>query len=599
MPKNKNIAIKYTSRDFESIKEDLVQHAKRYYPDGFRDFSEASFGSMILDTVAYTGDILSYYLDYHVNESFLDASLEFDNIRKHARALGYKFAGAPSSFGTVSLFILCPANTDGTAPDRTSLPILKAGTSFSTSDGGSFVLSADVDFSDTSSDIVAARFNSSTGQTTYFAVRNYGQIQSGVLNIATVDLANSNFERFKKVRVGSANISEIISVYDSEGNRYYEVDNLSQEVVFVETTNQNAMTDGVRSILKPFATARRFTLEQDDTGTFLQFGFGSEETDNKGITDPSRVALKMQGKDFISQKSFDPSKLITTNKLGISPFNTELSIVFRSNSAETTNIAANSINSIGDKRFIFDDITVLTKSQRAFVENSLEVNNDNPITSINVDISTEELKQRAKSHYAAQNRAVTKQDYESLVYNMPPQFGAVTRANIVNDPSSTNRKLSLYVISQDNNGVLAETNMITKNNIKNWLNQYKSLNDQIEILNPKIINFKIEFTVMVDKKFSQDSVLRRCIDEVKVLYSDKFYIGEPLYITRVYDILNRVDGVVDVRKVKVNNKTGGAYSNITLDMDKILSKDGTFYHTPQNSILELRFPDEDIKGIAK
>jgi len=599
MPKNKNIAIKYTSRDFESIKEDLVQHAKRYYSDGFRDFSEASFGSMILDTVAYTGDILSYYLDYHVNESFLDTSLEFDNIRKHARALGYKFAGAPSSFGTVSLFILCPANTDGTAPDRTYLPILKAGTSFSTSDGGSFVLSEDVDFSHTSSDIVAARFNSSTGQTTYFAVRNYGQIQSGVLNIATVDLTNSNFERFKKVRVGSTNISEIISVYDSEGNRYYEVDNLSQEVVFVETTNQNAMTDGVRSILKPFATARRFTLEQDDTGTFLQFGFGSEETDNKGITDPSRVALKMQGKDFISQKSFDPSKLVTTNKLGISPFNTELSIVFRSNSPETTNIAANSINTINNKKFVFDDITVLTNSQRAFVENSLEVNNDNPITSINVDISTEELKQRAKSYYAAQNRAVTKQDYESLVYNMPPQFGSVTRANIVNDPSSTNRKLSLYVISQDNNGILAETNMITKNNIKNWLNQYKSLNDQIEILNPKIINFKIEFTVMVDKKFSQDSVLRRCIDEVKVLYSDKFYIGEPLYITRVYDILNRVDGVVDVRKVKVNNKTGGAYSNVTLDMDKILSKDGTFYHTPQNSILELRFPDEDIKGIAK
>ena len=599
MPKNKNIAIKYTSRDFESIKEDLVQHAKRYYSDGYRDFSEASFGSLILDTVAYTGDILSYYLDYHVNESFLDTSLEFDNIRKHARALGYKFAGAPSSYGTVSLFVLCPANTDGTAPDRTYLPILKTGTSFSTSAGGSFILSEDVDFSDASSDVVAARFNSSTGKTTYFAVRNYGQIQSGVLNIATVDLSNSTFERFKKVRVGAANISQIISVYDSEGNRYYEVDNLSQEVVFVETTNQNAMTDGVRSILKPFATARRFTLEQDDTGTFLQFGFGSEDTDNKGITDPSRVALKMQGKDFISQKSFDPSKLITTNKLGISPFNTELSIVFRSNSPETTNIAANSISTINNKRFIFNDTTVLTNSQRNFVENSLEVNNDNPITSINVDISTEELKQRAKSYYAAQNRAVTKQDYESLIYNMPPQYGAVTRANIINDPSSTNRKLSLYVVSQDNNGTLAETNMITKNNIKNWLNQYKSLNDQIEILNPKIINFKTEFTVMVDKKFSQDAVLRQCIDQVKSLYSDKFYIGEPLYITRIYDILNRVDGVVDVRKVKVNNKTGGAYSNITLDMDKILSKDGTFYQTPQNSILELRFPDEDIKGIAK
>ena len=182
---------------------------------------------------------------------------------------------------------------------------------------------------------------------------------------------------------------------------------------------------------------------------------------------------------------------------------------------------------------------------------------------------------------------------------MPPQYGAVTRANIINDPSSSNRKLALYLISQDNSGHLSETNTITKNNIKNWLNQYRSLNDQIEIYDPKIINFRVEFTVMVDKKFSQDAVLRQCINEMKVLYADKFYIGEPLYITRAYEILNRIDGVLDVRKVKINNKTGGAYSPITLDMDKIISKDGTFYQTPNNSILELKFPNEDIKGIAK
>jgi phage-related baseplate assembly protein len=307
----------------------------------------------------------------------------------------------------------------------------------------------------------------------------------------------------------------------------------------------------------------------------------------------------MQGKDHVSSKSFDPTKLLSTNKLGIAPSNTQLSIVYRSNSPQSTNVAANSISNVGTKTFIFDDITVLTNSQRLFVENSLEVNNDDPITSINVDISTEELKQRAKSHYATQNRAVTKQDYESLVYNMPPQYGAVSRANIINDPSSTNRKLSLYVISQNNNGILETTNSTTKNNIKNWLNQYKAMNDQIEIYDPKVVNFRIEFTVMVDKRFSQDAVLRECISQVKSLYSDKMYIGEPLYVTRVYEILNRVDGVVDVRKVKVYNKTGGAYSNINLDMDKILSKDGTFFHTPDNTILELRFPDEDIKGIAK
>lgn len=599
MPKNKNVMVKYTSRDFESIKEDLVQHAKRYYPDSYKDFSAASFGSLMLDIVSYTGDILSYYLDYHVNESFLDTSLEFDNIRKHARSLGYKFSGTPSSYGIVSLFILCPANSSGNAPDRDYLPILKAGTSFATADGGNFTLTEDVDFSHEKTDIVAARFDSSNGQTTYFAVRGYGQVKSGTLQRTTVDLSNSVFEKFKKIRVGGPNISEIMSVYDTEGNRYYEVDNLSQEVIFVDTTNKNAQVDGVRSILKPFATTRRFTVEQDDTGTYLQFGFGSEDEDDQGITDPSRVALKMSGKDHVSSKSFDPTKLISTNKLGISPYNTEMTITFVSNTPNSTNIGANTLTSIVSKTLLFKDASVLVDSERAFVENSLEVNNDDPITSINVDISVEELKQRAKSHYAMQNRAVTKQDYESLVYNMPRKYGAVTRANIINDPSSSNRKISLYLISQDNNGNLSQTNAITKNNIKNWINQYKGLNDQIEIYDTKIVNFGIEFVIMMDKRFSHDVVLQQCVDEMKTLFSDKLYIGEPLYITRIYEKLNRVDGVVDVRKVMIKNKTGGIYSTISMDLDKILAKDGTYYKTPDNVILELKYPDTDIKGTVK
>jgi hypothetical protein len=599
MPKNKNTIIKYTSRDFESIKADLVEYTKRYYPNTYRDFSEASFGSLMMDIVSYTGDILSYYLDYHVNESFLDTSVEFDNIRKHARALGYKFAGIPSSYGIVSLFILCPANTDGTQPDTSYLPILKSGTTFNSTNGGSFSLTEDVDFADSKNDIVAARFDSSTGATTYFAVRAHGQVKSGTTQLATVDLSNSTFEKFKKVRVGGPNISEIISVYDSQGNRYYEVEHLSQEVVFVDVTNKDAEADGVRSILKPFATTRRFTVEQDNTGTYLQFGFGSESEDDAGITDPSRIALQMPGKDFISSKSFDPTKLISTNKLGISPHNTELSIVFNSNTAEGTNVAANSINSVISKQFVFKDLSVLTNSQRSFVQNSLEVNNDDPITSIDVDVSVEELKQRAKSHYAMQNRAVTKQDYESLVYNMPGKFGAVTRANIVNDPSSSNRKISLYVISQNNNGHLAQSNGTIKNNLKNWLNQYKSLNDQIEIYDPKIVNFSIEFVAMIDKRFSQDAVLQECVRELKDMFSDKMYIGEPLYITRIYDILNNVDGVIDTRKVIIKNKTGSSYSNVSIDMDKMLSKDGTYYKTPDNVILELKYPNLDIKGTVK
>lgn len=599
MPKNKNVTIDYTSREFDSIKSDLVQYARRYYPDSYNDFTFASFGSLIFDTVAYAGDILSYYLDYHVNESFMDTSLEFDNIRKHARALGYKFAGAPSSFGVVSLFLLVPANTDGTAPDNSYMPILKAGTSFSSNSGGNFILTEDVDFSDLSNDVIAARFNETTGATIYFAIRAYGQVQSGVLQTSTIDLTGTNFSRFRKVRVGGPDVTEIISVYDSQGNRYYEVEHLSQEVVFIDTTNNNAYNDGVRSILKPFATARRFVLEQDDSGTYLQFGFGSEESDDGGLTDPSRVVLKMSGKNYISSKSFDPTKLITTDKLGLSPHNTELTIVSRKNTVDASAVPANSINSVSDKRFIFTNRMNLNTVELDFIESSLEVTNEDPITSLSTDISVGELKERAKAHYASQGRAVTKQDYESLVYNMPRKFGSVCRANIINDPSSTNRKLSLYVISENNNGHLAETNLITKNNLKNWLNQYRSLNDQVEMYDAHVLNFSIDFSVTSDKRHNHDVVLRRCVQELKEMFSMKFYIGEPLYITRIMERLIRVDGVVDVRKVKITNKTRGEYSLISLDMDKILSKDGTYYKTPENCILELKFPDEDIKGMAR
>tara|TARA_B100002019_G_scaffold89879_1_gene77724 strand:+ start:123 stop:1922 length:1800 start_codon:yes stop_codon:yes gene_type:complete len=599
MPINKNVSIKYTSRDFESIKQDLLEHAKRYYPNSYKDFSAASFGSLMFDTVAYAGDILSYYLDYHVNESFLDTSLEFDNVRKHARAMGYKFSGTPSSFGTVSLFILCPSNSDGTAPDFNYLPILKAGSIFSTDNGSTFILSEDVDFSSETSDYVAARFDETTNLTTYYAVRNYAQVHSGILNAAEADLTNTTFEQFRRVRVGDSNVSEILSVEDSEGNKYYEVEHLSQEVVMVETTNPEVFNDGVRSILKPFSTTRRFVLEQDDTGTYLQFGFGSEDVDDGGLIDPSRVALKMQGKNYISSKSFDPTKLITTNKLGISPYNTTLRIVYRTNSPEGTNLSANELNSVVATNFIFKDLSLLTDAQTSFVQNSLEVNNDEPITSIDIDISVDELKQRAKSSFASQGRAVTKIDYESLVYTMPPKFGSVTRANIINDPSSTNRKIALYVISQNKDGHLSPTGQVTKNNIKRWLSQYKSLNDQIEIFDPKIINFEVEFTVMVDKRYNQEVVLRNCIEHVNLLMRDKFYIAEPLYLTRIYNTLNRVEGVDDVRNVKVYNKTGNGYSSVSIDMEKILSRNGTYYKTPQNCILELKYPNENIKGIAK
>lgn len=595
MPKRKNIKIDYTARDFDSIKEKLVEHAKRYYPDNYKDFSTPSFGSMILDTVAYVGDVLSYYVDYSANESFLDTSIEYDNIRKHAKSMGYNYKGTPSSFGAVSLFIIVPSNIDGTAPDTSYLPILKIGSTFSSFSGGNFILTEDVDFSASNNEVVAARFDPSTGATTHFAVRAHGQVQSGMIQIAQADLRGENFKRFKKVRVGGPEVTEIMNVIDSEGNIYYEVDNLSQEVIFVETTNKEANRQGVRSILKPFAVSRRFTVEIDELGTYLQFGFGSDEEEVSGIVDPSRVALKMHGRNYISTENFDPSLLIQTNKLGISPSDTVMKITYRINQFDQINVASNSIRTVSTKRMEFRNPSVLTVSKATAVIASLEVNNDKPLYSTNSDISIEELKQRVKSNYAMQSRAVTIQDYESLVYNMPSKFGSIKRVSVLNS-QKLERKLKMYVISEDTEGFLINTDIKSKENIKNWLTKYKSINDTVEVYDAKILNFTIDYIAVSDKRYSSSDVLNSSILKLKEYFSEVFYIGEPLYINRIYDTLNKLDGIVDVKSVKVSLKTGGNYSSTSLNLNDVISKDGTFYNIPKNCIFELKYANSDIKG---
>ena len=596
MSKKKKTPIKYTSRDFESIREDIVEHAKRFYPDQWKDFSKSTINSLLIDSVAYVGDVLSFYLDYQANESFLDTSIEFNNVRKHARALGFKFAGSASTYGIASLFCLIPANDDGTAPSSDYMPILRKGATFSTANGGNFILTEDVDFGDLKNEVVAARFNDTTGGTISFAVKAFGQISSGILSRATVDLANSAFERFRRVRIGGDDVVEIISVIDTDGNKYYEVDNLSQETVFIETTNRDATSDGVPSILKPFSAARRFVVEQDDTGTYLQFGFGSETSDEDEIVDPSKVAIQMHGKAYVSNLRFDPSKLVGTTKLGISPSGTKLTIILKTNNAISANASANTVINVQNAQFRFSSELSLDQTKKADVIRSLEVTNEEPIVGATEQMTTEELKQRAKGYYSTQNRAVTRQDYESMIYNMPNKFGIIKRVSVINDSSATNRRAAVYVISEDQNGKLTAASSALKTNMKNWISQYKAMNDVVDIFDPKIVNFGINFKVTLDNRFKDVNVLGKCNTAISDYFSNQLYIGEPIYITRLYSILGKVDGVADVKTVNVFQKTGTDYSSVNINFDDALSADGTYINTPKNVIMELKFPFRDIKG---
>lgn len=601
MARKKHIPINYASRDFASIKTELVDHARRYYSDIYKDFSAASFGSLVFDTVSYVGDVLSFYLDYQANESFMETAIEPENIRRHSKNLGYEYNSNKNSFGMVSLFITVPSNTDGTAPDYDYLPVLEAGSSFKSSTNAEYSLTEPVDFSSPKNDVVAARFDPTSGATTSFAIRAFGQVVSGQTGIVRLDLSEDRFEKFKRVRLGGTDITEVISVVDNEGNIYYQVDNLSQEVVFLETTNRQAFNDGVPSIIKPFVAARRFVLEQDNTGTYLQFGNGSElNTQVTGLLEPTRVGMKLYGKRNIGSLSFDPSHLVNSGKLGICPSGKELTVIVKINPfTEGYSSGPNTITQTLATDFSFKNLDLLAIDVVQSIEASLEVSNEDAIVGSNQELTKEEIKTRAKSYYAMQNRAVTEQDYESLVYSMPPQFGAIKRCSIINDPSSSSRRLSMFVVSSDENDQLVETNGIIKNNIKNWISIYRSINDVVDILDAKIVNFAIEFSLVTSPTYNANDVITAVIFELQDHFSDQLYIGEPIYLSEIYRVINKVQGVVDTKNVKVALRSGGIYSSNFIDLEEIRSRDGTYYKTPKNVIFELKFPNLDIKGVIR
>jgi hypothetical protein len=590
---NKIIPINYTNREFETIRDDLMQIAERYYPDTFQDFSEASFGSLMLDAVAYVGDQLSFYLDYNVNESFLDTSYSLKNITRHGRILGYKNPGRPSTYGKVAIYIEVPADTTGLGPDAAYIPILKRGTRFGSTQGLSFILLENIDFNDSINPIIVSKVNDSTGSPTHYAIKAYGDVVSGKFGMERIDVGE--YQRFKRVRLKASNLSEVISVIDSQGNKYFEVENLSQDIIYQEIANNNYKNDNVPSILKPMLVSRKFTVIREGNIVYLQFGSG-EESSTQVIAEPQAVALDVFGKDYVTDTTFDPTRLSKNTNYGIVPSNTILTVSYRSTNPTNSNTAVNSLSIASDPIFDFKDSTSLSVSKRKSVIASIEVTNEKPIVGDVTYPTTQEYKQRIFDTFPTQNRAVTQSDYENVAYRMPGKFGSIKRCSTQKDPDSLKRNLNMYVISQDSFNKLIHTNMTIKNNLKTWLNQYRMVNDTIDILDPYIINLGIEFVATTLSPAHPDEVLESAKEVLMAFYQDSFFIGESLHISDIYSELKKVPEILDVKNVKIINKTGNRYSNVQFAVNKNLSPDGSSLLCPKNAIFELKFPEVDIKG---
>lgn len=597
--KNKKVPIRYTSRDFNSIKEDLVNYAKRYYPDNYKDFNQASFGSLVFDTVAYTGDILSFYLDYQTNESFLDTANEYNNVVKLTRQMGYKYRGRPSTHGYVSFFVLVPADSTGLSPDSSYIPVLKRRTQVSSAGGENFILTEDVDFRKASNEVVVGRVNTSTGLPTHYIIKATGRVISG--RLAQKNITMGAFKKFNRIFLGDANVSEILECTDLEGHEYYEVEHLAQDVIYREIPNTDSSTrDATPMLLKPTAVPRRFVVERNRGETYMQFGYGSEE-DIKidKVVDPTNIVLDQFGRDYVTNTDFDPTNLLGSDKFGVSPVNTTLRVIYRINSSDNPNASTNSVTQVVRAIYSFEDQINLNQGKVLEVKSSLECTNESPIVGHANIPSAEELKIRTKSFFATQNRAVTREDYKSLVYNMPPKYGAVKRCAVLQDKDSFKRNLNMFVISENSSGNLTASNSVLKSNIKTWLNQYRMVNDTLDIMDAKIINLSFSFTIVTKGGYDKFRVLDECLRVLRDRFRRHFDIAEPFSYTEIYATLNKVEGVADTTDVTLVNQAGGAYSDVALNIAKNTTPDGRLVACPLNCIFEIKFPTLDIKGSVK
>ena len=563
--------IDLTSRDFNSIKSDLVNYAKVYYPDTYQDFTQASFGSMLIDMVAYVGDMLSFYTDYQTNETLIDSAVEAENVAQLAKQFGYKYPGASTSTGRVAIYLEVPAKGDdaGSLPDSSNLPIIKKGSILSSDGGASFTLIEDVDFSREDAEVTVGEDDGKKPVT--YAYKAYGDVVSGVVDTQVTTLTEP--KKFTEIEIDDINVTEVISVIDKDGNEFYQVEYLSQNIVFeaIRNFNQSNVEDAPY-IIKPKIAPRRFEVENTFAGvTKIKFGSGSEASiNNNEFPDPASVVMEKHAKEYYTDDTFDPNKILDTGKLGVIPPAGQLTIKYRKNNANNVNVPTGAVARVSSPIIAYKNSSVPPSIKNKVIE-TIEADNEEPISGQVKPVLTEELRVRGLSAFASQNRAVTKDDYVSLIYRLAPKFGAVKRANVTRDNTSFKRNLNIFVVSENRNEFLTTTPQAVKENLKTWLNHYRMINDTIDILDGRVVNIGIEFELISKLESNSTDVLNKAISTLQEYYSNKLLMGTPFYISEIYQILNDLTEVVDTKNVKIVNKFGTGYSDSSYDIESSIA----------------------------
>jgi len=613
--------LRYLNKDFQQYRDKLIDFSKTYFPDIFNDFNESSPGMIFIEMAAYVGDVLSYYIDNQLRESLLLEAQEKSNIVQIAKGLGYKAKPTVASTVELDVFLLLPPAGTGqnVGPDYRYAPVVDEGMTVTAPTQGQvgFFTTAPVDFKFSSSfdptEVSVFKIDSN-GNPESFLLKKSVFAKSGTEKEASFEFGSPI--KFDKRLLTDTNVIEILDVTDSDGNKYHEVDYLAQETAFVEVQNTalqdeelSQFNDQTPYLLKLKRTAKRFvTNVRPDMTTELLFGAGnSGEADELIIPNPDNVGLALPyGNVSQIDNAWDPSNTMFTRAYGQAPANTDLTVKYLVGGGVEANVRAGTITELETVSFTLDrdglDTTVIN-----FVEGSIAVNNPVPAAGGKSAETNEEIRQNAIAFFAAQNRVVTREDFLARIYSMPPRFGNVSKAYLIQDEQENSKTgeeianplaINCYVLGYNASKQLTNLNIVTKENLRNYLSKFRMLTDAVNIKNGFIINIGIDFSIVPLPGYQGKEVLASCIFKLQEIFDiNKWQFNEPIFTGNVATELDKVDGVQTVIDLQFHCKFDKAsgYSGNFYDL-QAATKNKIIYPSQDPAIFEVKFPDKDIRG---
>jgi len=610
--------IKYLNKDFTGLRQALINYSKTYFPTTYTDFSETSPGMMFIEQVAYVGDVLSFYQDNQINETFTQYADNFENLFDLSYVMGYKPTVTGVATVVLDFYQTVPAVTSGGSqyqPDYRYALLIGENTQVnSNSNGSSFIVENSIDFTVSSSldptTTTIYTVDGSNNPTSYLLKKSRNAISAAVNE--EVITAPSTPTEFFTATINNTSIIGILDIIDDDGNTWYEVPYLAEEMVYdsIRNTNPNNPNTYLDAGLSPYLlqlkqVQRRFATRFINSGSLqIQFGAGTSlDVDAEVTPNSDNVGLGLPFEQDKLTTAYSPTNFIFTNTYGIAPTG-ELIVRYLTGGGVGANVPSNTLTQISNTNNItFANFSPNDPSgtyQSSF--NSLAVNNPIAASGGRGGDSLEEMRQNIISNFNTQYRAVTPNDYTIRALSLPSKYGKIAKVYTEKALASSNTgtNIDMYVLAFDSSGNLISSNSTLKQNIITYLSQFRTIGDSIAIKDAFVVNIGVDFEIITLPNFNSNEVLRKCILALQQYFNIlNWQINEPIIMRDLNVLLDRVEGVQTVKTLIISNKninnSGASYSQYSYDTQGA-TLNGVLYPSIDPMIFEVKYPNSDITG---